>query len=281
MSKPWKTINSQVNNPSTTNTTDLITPNADPTASGILQTDNRPPQVPVVKRDTNPSLINDNYLNSTNANLNINSNNPSSDPTTNSSNALGTQNTNTNTGTSLYGGGYGGYGMGGYGGYGGYGMSSYGGYGSGYGMSGYGGHGMGGYGGMSGMYGNRMGQGGQESILDQCFFIVERLNYQMFHFCEMTRMIQAQSASLTYFLEIMKKAYDWVKTFITNHTKSFINNTKLLLIQKLVKLKQNLKEFFTTKEVEDDKLKKHIKALDYMITILLVGAVAGLFLKVY
>ena len=95
------------------------------------------------------------------------------------------------------------------------------------------GGGMGNGGGMGyrgGMGNGRMGYGGmsrmnnpneQGTVLDQCFFIVEKLNYQMFHFCEMTRMIQAQSASLAYFLEIMKKVYTWSKNFISTNTKFF------------------------------------------------------------
>lgn len=107
------------------------------------------------------------------------------------------------------------------------------------------------------------------------------MNYQMFHFCEMTRMIQAQSASLAYFIEIMTKVYGWIKTFISTNSKAFISKSKLFIIQKLVKIKMYLKEFFGNKDIEDKKLKSHIKVLDYMITLLLITTVAGLFLKVY
>ena len=111
--------------------------------------------------------------------------------------------------------------------------------------------------------------------------IVERMNYQMYHFCEMTRMIQAQSASLAYFMEIMGKIYSWVKNFIMTNSKSFYNNTKIKLIERFLKIKLVIKEFFSKNEVEDHKLKSQIKALDYIITILLISAVAGIFLKVY
>jgi hypothetical protein len=97
----------------------------------------------------------------------------------------------------------------------------------------------------------------------------------------MTRMIQAQSASLAYFFELCVKAYEWVKVNLAGKFKTYLNDTKLKFIEKLVKIKITIKEFFNRNEIEDQKLKSHIKALDYIITILLIMAFSGLFLKVY
>jgi hypothetical protein len=97
----------------------------------------------------------------------------------------------------------------------------------------------------------------------------------------MTRMIQAQSASLAFFFELILKAYEWAKTNIAGKLKTYLNETRLKLIQRLLKLKAQIKEFFQHEEIEDQKLKSHIKALDYILTILLVMAFSGLFLKIY
>jgi hypothetical protein len=290
MSKPWTKTSTQLN--TVQNTTDLISPSADKPVLSRMNPSPLP-SVPVVKRDsgndfnTNANLLNNN-MGSTMTQMENNQNlTPTVSNQITSNDLPNSNNLNSNlmSSTSPYGsyGGLGGYGssyggMGSYGGYGGYGMSSYG------GMGGYGGS-YGGYGGYGG-YGmssiSRFGnQNGEASILDNCFMIVERMNYQMYHFCEMTRMIQAQSASLAYFMEIMGKVYAWIKNFITTKSKSFYNSTKLKLVERLLKIKKKLKEFFSKEEVVDHKLKSQIKALDYVITILLVSAVAGIFLKVY
>jgi hypothetical protein len=281
MSKPWAKQSTQLN--TVNNTTDLITPTAEKPI--LTRNMNSIPSVPVVKRDPSPPVNTSIIPNSNIPNplTQESVNNTISTSTTESSGLPITNNTNnmlqnqTNPFGSSYGSSYGTS----YGGYG----SSYGGYGSSYG--GYGGYGSsygGMYGGYGGMYGgmNRFGmQNGQENLLDKCFMVVERMNYQMFHFCEMARMIQAQSASLAYFLEILGKGYEWIKTFITTKSKNFYDKSKLALIERLIKIKKYLKEFFSRQEVEDSKLKSHIKALDYIISILLISALAGLLLKVY
>jgi hypothetical protein len=97
----------------------------------------------------------------------------------------------------------------------------------------------------------------------------------------MTRMIQAQSASLVFFFDLVKKAYEWAKTNIAGKFKSYINEKRLQLIEKLIKMKIMIKEFFNRNEVDDTKLKSHIKALDFILTILLLMAFSGIFLKIY
>lgn len=286
MNKPWSKTSTQLN--TVQNTTDLISQSADkPVLSRINPSPL--PSVPLVKRDLNSDFNSNSISNNGSTTTQINSNQLSTPTVSNQItsgdlNLSSNMNSNLMSSTSPYGSSYGG--MGGYGSsYGNYG-SSLGGYGSSYG--GYGGYGYGGmssFGGYGGYGMSSMGrfgnQNGQEGFLDNCFMIVERMNYQMYHFCEMTRMIQAQSESLAYFMEIMKKIYSWLKNFITTKSKSFYNSAKLKIVERLLKIKQKLKEFFSKEEIEDHKLKSQIKALDYIITILLVSAVAGLFLKVY
>ena len=47
------------------------------------------------------------------------------------------------------------------------------------------------------------------------------------------------------------------------------------------RMKVMIKEFFQRSNLENEKLKKHIKALDYMLGILIFMAFAGIFLRVY
>jgi hypothetical protein len=97
----------------------------------------------------------------------------------------------------------------------------------------------------------------------------------------MARMIQAQSASLAFFFELVMKAYTWLKEKIGGSVKSFYLDSKLKLIEKFRKMKIMIKEFLQRDNLEDEKLRKQIKALDYILTILIFMAVAGIFLKVY
>ena len=287
--KAWDTLQTPIN--STQNVADLITPGPD--ISSIKQ--GLTNLVPVVKRDLNPIQS---------SNYNIGSNTSSINQTANAGEKTTEvfSGTNTNTGitpaiTSTanpinspsyggynpYGGGYGSS-MGGYGGYnsygGGYGgLSNYGGYGGYSGLGGVGGYGSMGIGSGMGLPYNRMNQNEDPGILDKCFVVIERMNYQMYHFCEMARMIQAQSASLAYFMEILIKVYKWLKEYVTNNSKSFYTKSKLLLIEKLIKIKQILKEFFVKTDLEENKIKSQIKVLDYIISVLLITAISGLAFK--
>lgn len=109
----------------------------------------------------------------------------------------------------------------------------------------------------------------------------------MYHFCEMTRMIQAQSASLVYFMDIIGKVYSYVKEFILTRSKNCYDSTKIYLVEKLINLKKFFKEFFSiqnNKEECDDtennkKIKNHIKILDNLIKYLLISAALGYTLK--
>ena len=106
----------------------------------------------------------------------------------------------------------------------------------------------------------------------------------MFHFCEMTRMIQAQSASLAYFLEIMGKIYFYIKEFIVTKSKSSYLSVKMYLINKLLSIKQFLSDFFLVNQVDNNqenesKIKNHITILDKLIKYLLISAAVGYTMK--
>lgn len=176
-----------------------------------------------------------------------------------------------------YGGGYGGaYGSGYGSSYGGYG-SGYGAYGGGYGPT-YGGLGGGfggGYGSSFGSYGMRP-QSNQPDFLDNCFFTIERMNFQLFHLCEMVRMIQQQSAALTFLYETVSKLYNWSKTFAKEKSTSAFNSLKSSFINRLTKIKNFLRDFLNTSELSpDSKLRQHIKLIDNILTILLLSAISS------
>ncbi len=97
-------------------------------------------------------------------------------------------------------------------------------------------------------------------------------------------MIQAQSASLAYFLEIMGKVYGYVKESIVTKSKSGYLSVKIYLINKLLNIKQFMYEFFYINQVNDDqenesKIKNHIKILDKLIKYLLISAAVGYTMK--
>ena len=108
-----------------------------------------------------------------------------------------------------------------------------------------------------------------------------RTNYQIFHFCEMTRMIQAQSASLVYFFQLITKAYKWIKEKIGGNIKEFFIQSKMKTLSKIISLKMFIDEFFNKRDIEDEKLRTHIKALDFILKILIFISISGIFLKIY
>merc|ERR1712032_150292 len=115
---------------------------------------------------------------------------------------------------------------------------------------------MGGYG-MGGMRGN----GQEESLFDRVFMVVERMNYQIYHFCQMATMIQAQSASLAFFFETVMKIYRWLKEFVMKHANNTYTSTKLYFLKKL----QEIKTFFLNL----------INFIDRMIKYLVISSTAA------
>jgi hypothetical protein len=177
--------------------------------------------------------------------------------------------------SSLYGGGYGNtYG----GGYGGMGMGV-GGYGMGMGMSGYGGYNMG-MGGMGMGMGRGMSDPNNPDFLDKCFFTIEKMNFQIFHLCELARMIHQQSTALYFLYDIVKKGYSTVNTYAKDKIKLIFFSLKNYGIDKIIKLKKFTKEFLSKSEnLEDNKIRNHIKLLDKLLIFMLILASSTVIIK--
>lgn len=263
--KPWDTVKSEIN---TLPKEQLITPSI---SNNVNTPVNSEPII--IKKDSRQV---DNSTSIINQNVNNNqAQQQSNDPINN--NQIGS---NLNSYTGLSNNNYGGYNSSGYG-------SMYGGMGGGYGMGmgGYGSYG-GMYGGMGGGYGIGMGMGGygmrpmmnqnDPDFLDRCFQTIERMNFQLFHLCELARMIQQQSAALTFLYEMISKVYSVVKTYAKENMISLFSSIKNGTISKLIRLREIVTEFLNTSpSTEDSKLKKHLKILDKMLIVLLTISVAG------
>ncbi len=218
----------------------------------------------------NTPITNNNQTNSID-----NTNNSSNTVNTNLINNGLTNSYNGSLGGNLYGGlsGYGNYGNSygtGYGGYNGYG-SMYGGYG--------------GYGGMYGGYGSRgmYGRNPNENpdFFEKSFMVMEKLNFHIFNFCEMVRMMQNQTPAMLFLYDLMKKGLASSKNFFKNTAVQFISSSKIKLINTFLSIRKYIYEFFLEKDLSNEKLKNHIRILDMMIIALLISAVGGLFLKIY
>ena len=102
------------------------------------------------------------------------------------------------------------------------------------------------------------------------------MNYQIYHFCEMARMIQAQSASLAFFMETILKIYNWIKEFVMKHSKNTYTSTKLFIVKKLLEIKTFFLNFFNFGgDVNDEReklIKKEISFIDKMIKYLLISS---------
>ena len=109
--------------------------------------------------------------------------------------------------------------------------------------------------GMAGMY----MMGGQNTFFDKLFMTLERANYQMYHLCEMIKLIKKQKPTITFFKSLIISIFKTIKEKyiqIINMIKDYF-----------IKLK-NIFTFDNDKYIEED-LKNHIKIIDYIIKILL------------
>ena len=108
--------------------------------------------------------------------------------------------------------------------------------------------------GIPGMY----MMGGQNTFFDKLFMTLERANYQMFHLCEMIKLIQKQKPTLKFFKSLIISAFKAIKEKyfeIIKSIKEYLNNLK------------NIFTFNNDKYNEED-LKNHIDIIDYAINIL-------------
>lgn len=290
MNKPWKNIQTPIN---TTNQQNLIA-ESNEKVTDTSQINNL--AVPI-KKQSNTIINQNNEIGIKDSNNNslqtadpMNQNNNLNNSLINNG-SNNTYNGYSGYNSTGYGSNYGGYGnsmgvYGGYGnsigGYGGYGnsFSGYGGY-SGYG-GGYGSYGSG-YGGYSNsMYGNQgiMNRNQEPDFLDKCFFTIERMNFQLFHLCELARMIQQQSASLTFLMEMSYKLYDLIKYVLKEKLFEYIKHFKSKTIEKIIKIREFLSDFLNTNTLkEDSKLKNEIKLLDKFLIFLMISGVITFILQ--
>ena len=109
--------------------------------------------------------------------------------------------------------------------------------------------------GMAGMY----MMGGQNTFFDKIFMTLERANYQMYHLCEMIKLIKNQKPTLKFFKTLLISAFNTLK----QKYYEIIKTIKEYLI--------NIKDIFSfnNDKFSEEDLKGHIKIIDYAIKFLL------------
>ena len=108
--------------------------------------------------------------------------------------------------------------------------------------------------GMAGMY----MMGGQNTFFDKIFMTLERANYQMYHLCEMIKLIKNQKPTLKFFKAMIISAFNTLK----QKYYEIIKTIKDYFI--------NLKDIFSfnNDKYNEEDLKSHIQIIDYAIKFL-------------
>ena len=109
--------------------------------------------------------------------------------------------------------------------------------------------------GMAGMY----MLGGQNTFFDKLFMTLERANYQLFHLCEMIKLVQKQKPTLKFFKALLISAFKAIK------------EKYFSIISKIKEYLKNLKNAFSLNndKYDEEELKNHIKIIDFAINFLL------------
>ena len=109
--------------------------------------------------------------------------------------------------------------------------------------------------GMAGMY----MMGGQNTFFDKLFMTLERANYQLFHLCEMIKLVQKQKPTLKFFKALLISAFKAIK------------EKYFSIIAKIKEYLKNLKNAFSLNndKYDEEELKNHIKIIDFAINFLL------------
>ena len=108
---------------------------------------------------------------------------------------------------------------------------------------------------MAGMY----MMGGQNTFFDKIFMTLERANYQMYHLCEMIKLIKRQKPTLNFFKSLIISSFNAIKQKYYD------------IIQMIKNYFLNLKNIFTfnNDKFNEEDIKYHIKLIDYLIKFLL------------
>ena len=98
----------------------------------------------------------------------------------------------------------------------------------------------------------------QNKFFDKLFMILERANYQMFHLCEMIKLIKNQKPTIIFFKSLI------ISTF------KAIKQKYYEIIQMIKEYFINLKNIFTfnNDKYNEEDLKNHIKIIDNIIKFL-------------
>lgn len=272
--KPVKAWNTRLTDINSKDKHELITP-GDPNDFTIPSNTNLSQPI-ILKKDSSTNNNNSNLLNNTTNNNKLSEETDQVNQNKESENNLLSSNNNNynrnqynnsyNGYNSMYNGGYGGnmYGSG-------FGNSMYGG---GFGNSMYGGGfggNMFGYRGNMGIYNNDP-NGYQPDLLDRCFMSIERMNFQLYHLCELARMIQQQSNALCFLYEIICKGYKMFQDYLYDRLKQLYIKIKIYLFNKIAQIRQSIKEFFiiNNDKLDSYKVKNQIKIIDKILLIALI-----------
>ena len=100
--------------------------------------------------------------------------------------------------------------------------------------------------------------GGQNTFFDKLFMTLERANYQMFHLCEMIKLIKNQKSTIIFFKSLIISSFNAIKQKYYE------------IIQMIKDYFVNLKNIFTfnNDKYDEEDLKNHIKFIDYVIKFL-------------
>ena len=100
--------------------------------------------------------------------------------------------------------------------------------------------------------------GGQNTFFDKLFITLERANYQMFHLCEMIKLIKNQKPTIIFFKSLIISSFKAIKQKYYE------------IIQMIKDYFVNLKNIFTfnNDKYNEEDLKNHIKFIDYVIKFL-------------
>ena len=99
---------------------------------------------------------------------------------------------------------------------------------------------------------------GQNTFFDKLFMTLERANYQMFHLCEMIKLIKNQKPTIKFFKSLIISAFKSIKQKYYE------------ILQMIKEYFINLKNIFTfnNDKYNEEDLKSHIAFIDYIIKFL-------------
>lgn len=111
--------------------------------------------------------------------------------------------------------------------------------------------------------------GDNNTFFNKLFLTFERANYQMYHLCEMVKMIQQQLPTLKYFCSLIKQAY----YYIIKKMKEIVDD----MIRYIHHLKESLS--YSNDNLPEERIKQQIETINKLIKITLFISALGYVLK--